>query len=96
MRGGTGQDVLNGKAIVVDPDGADVTKGFVDGAFEVLKIAKTIDAKEAILKSKSPSCGCGRTYDGAFTHTLVDGDGVTAALLKKNGIKVETEEAYAP
>ena len=39
------------------------------------------------MKERSPSCGCGRIYDGTFTGTLTDGDGVTAALLKENGIR---------
>ena len=39
--------------------------------------------------------GSGRVYDGTFTVTLTDGDGVTAALLKANGIEVigETQAA---
>ncbi|MBO5929912.1 MAG: DUF523 domain-containing protein, partial [Clostridia bacterium] len=42
----------------------------------------------AILKEKSPSCGCGKIYDGTFSKRLTDGDGVTAERLKKAGIKV--------
>ena len=44
--------------------------------------------KLAILKERSPSCGCGWIYDGSFTGQLVDGDGVTAELLRGNGITV--------
>jgi uncharacterized protein YbbK (DUF523 family) len=58
------------------------------GAYEVLRIAEVIDAKEALLVERSPSCGCGEIFDGTFTGTLKSGDGVTAALLKKKGIKV--------
>jgi uncharacterized protein YbbK (DUF523 family) len=94
IRNGTGLDVLEGKAKVINPDGSNVTSYFVKGAFEVLKIAKTIGAKEAILKARSPSCGCGKTYDGTFSGILIKGDGVTTALLKKNGIKVYTEENF--
>jgi len=43
-------------------------------------------------KSISPSCGCGQIYDGTFPKKLIDGDGVTAALLKRNGIRVITEK----
>jgi uncharacterized protein YbbK (DUF523 family) len=92
IAGGNGSGVLDGKARVVEPDGGDVTKYFVEGARETLKVAKAVGAKEAILKARSPSCGCGKTYDGTFTRTLVDGDGVTTALLKRNGITVKTEE----
>jgi uncharacterized protein YbbK (DUF523 family) len=90
--GGNGLDVLEGRAKVMDPEGNDVTAQFIKGAQETLRIAKTVGAKEAILKARSPSCGCGKTYDGTFSHTLIDGDGVAAALLKKNGVVVKTEE----
>ena len=46
----------------------------------------------AVLKSRSPSCGCGKIYDGTFSGTLKDGNGVTAQLLLDNGVKVVTEE----
>jgi len=45
----------------------------------------------AILKEKSPSCGCGKVYDGTFTGTLINGDGITARLLKEHGIKITGE-----
>lgn len=77
---------------VFTKSGKDVTAEFRKGAEEVLRIAKLHNAKEAILKQKSPSCGCGMIYDGTFSGKLIKGDGVTAALLKKNGIKVRTEE----
>jgi uncharacterized protein YbbK (DUF523 family) len=90
--GGTGLDVLGGKAKVIEPDGNDVTDLFIKGANETLKIAKSVNAKEAILKARSPSCGCGKIYNGTFPKKLIGGDGVTAALLKKNGIKVINDE----
>ena len=92
IQGGSGEDVLNGKCKVLNQSGEDVTSEFVIGAEETLKIAKQFDIKEFIGKSKSPSCGCGNIYDGTFSAKLVHGDGVTTALLKRNGIKVITEE----
>jgi len=77
---------------VITIDGQDVAADFVKGAEEVLKIAQEHGCHEAILKSRSPSCGSGRIYDGTFSKTLVDGDGVTAALLKRHGIVIQTEE----
>lgn len=77
---------------VFTKSGKDVTDGFERGAKEVLKIVKIYNVKEAILKCKSPSCGCGFVFDGSFTDKLIKGDGVTASLLKKNGIKVITEK----
>lgn len=90
--GGTGQDVFLGKARVLSQDGIDVTEHFIRGAEEVLKIARKCNAVAGILKERSPSCGSGWIYDGSFTHTPVPGQGVTAALLKENGIPVYSEE----
>jgi uncharacterized protein YbbK (DUF523 family) len=86
--GGTGADVLDGKAKVVNMDGVDVTEQFLRGANEALRLAKIVGASEVLLTEKSPSCGCGRIFDGSFTEKFKDGDGVTCALLKRNGIKV--------
>nr|WP_255345257.1 DUF523 domain-containing protein [Bacteriovorax sp. DB6_IX] len=47
-------------------------------------------ATEALLKSKSPMCGHGKIYDGTYSGKLIDGDGIFANLLKKNGIKVKS------
>lgn len=79
---------------VVDKNGVDVTEQFQQGAQAALKLAKQHGCKAAVLKSHSPSCGGGKIYDGTFTGTLVDGYGVTAQLLRKNGIPVYTEETY--
>lgn len=89
---GSGLEVLDGKARVITKDGKDVTRNFIKGAEEVLKLAKLFNIKEAILKQKSPSCGCGKIYDGTFSDTLIDGDGAAAALLKRNNINVISEE----
>ncbi len=77
---------------VITSSGNDVTENYKRGAEEVLKIAKLFGIKEALLKQGSPSCGCGRIYDGTFSGKFIKGDGITAALLKKHGIKVITEE----
>lgn len=77
---------------VVNAENEDVTRQFKKGAEETLRIAKTFGAKEAILKQRSPSCGCGKVYDGTFSKTLVSGDGITTKLLKENGVVVKTEE----
>ncbi len=76
---------------VITKYGKDVTSNFKKGAEEALKIAKQHKCKEAILKSKSPSCGCGQVYDGTFSGKLISGDGEFTKLLKKNNIRVITE-----
>ncbi len=77
---------------VITKSGREVTENFLRGAEQVLKLAKLLNIKEAVLKQKSPSCGCGKIYDGTFSDRIIKGDGVTTDLLKKNGIKVVTEE----
>lgn len=77
---------------VVTKDGEDVTEKFKKGAEETLKIAKENNITEAILKQESPSCGCGKIHDGTFSGKVIDGWGITADLLRKNGIKVISEE----
>ncbi|MCW4002854.1 MAG: DUF523 domain-containing protein [Candidatus Bathyarchaeota archaeon] len=93
IQGGDGSDVLAGKAKVVNERDVDVTRQFVAGATATLRIAQSIGAKEALLIEKSPSCGCGLIFDGTFSDKCVEGNGVTAALLKKNGIKVISVKA---
>jgi uncharacterized protein YbbK (DUF523 family) len=89
---GNGEDVLNGTAKVIDKMGTDNSIAFIRGAEETLKAAFQCGAKIAILKSKSPSCGLGMIYDGTFTGTLKEGNGVTCEILMRNGIKVFKEE----
>ena len=84
----SGERVLEGLARAVTKDGRDVTEEFVRGAEEALRIAKENRCMLAILKARSPSCGCGQIYDGSFTGALAPGDGVTAALFKREGIEV--------
>lgn len=73
---------------VVNQAGVDVTKEYQLGAEEALKIAKLYNCEKAILKEKSPSCGCGKIYDGTFSKNLIVGNGFTADLLLKNGIEI--------
>lgn len=87
--GGDGADVLDKAARVLSSDGRDVTEEFICGAYEALKICRRHHVGKAILKAKSPSCGAGEIYDGSFTGALRPGDGVTAALFKRSGIKLE-------
>lgn len=79
---------------VITKEGVDVTKEYQKGAEEVLKLAKKLNIKKAILKSRSPSCGIDEIYDGTFSHTLIKRDGVAAELLKKNGIEVISSDRY--
>ena len=73
---------------VVMKSGRDVTEHYRRGAEEALRIARENNCTLAILKEKSPSCGSGLIHNGKFDGGLVEGDGITTALLKKNGIRV--------
>ena len=77
---------------VVDAEGGDHTLGFQAGAQLALNFAQAHGCHEAILKARSPSCGCGSVYDGSFRHVLREGDGLFAALLKGKGVRIWTEE----
>ncbi len=92
--GGDGSSVLEGISKVVDNQGRDVSKQFIKGAEETLKIIKLYNIKTAILKSGSPSCGSINIHDGSFSGKLIRGKGVTTALLEQNSILVLTEKNY--
>jgi len=72
--------------------GDDVTDSFVKGVDEVVKLLSLYDVKEAILKSKSPSCGTYQIYDGTFNRTLIKGSGVMSKRLQEASVKVINEE----
>ena len=89
-------EIVDGR--VINKLGKDVTEDFIRGAELTYKIAlaeaekRNQPIEKAILKAKSPSCGCGRIYDGTFSGKVVSGDGFTAAYLKAQGITVITDE----
>ena len=76
---------------IIARDGRDVTAEYTRGAQETLRLAQISGARCAILKEKSPSCGHGRIYDGTFTGTLTNGDGLTAQLLSQAGLELHGE-----
>ena len=77
---------------VVARDGTDVTECFTVGAMKAMAIAWENNCCLAVTKARSPSCGCGQVYDGHFTGTLTNGDGIFVRLLKQAGIPVITEQ----
>ncbi len=78
--------------IVQTQNGEDVTINFLLGAKKALDLCTEEGIKVALLKSNSPSCGNIKTYDGTFLSTLIDGMGLSAKLLKENGVTVFNEE----
>ena len=92
IQGGTGQDVLDGRARVYTVEGEDVTKQYLEGARIATERAVRTGCRAAILKARSPACGCGAIYDGSFDGIVRDGDGVAAAALRRKGIELFTDE----
>ena len=88
ITGGVGDDVLYGTAKVIDKSAHDVTTEFINGAQLALTKCKQLNIKVAILSRRSPSCGNTSIYDGTFSGSIIEGAGVTAALLQQNGIRV--------
>ncbi|WP_214320625.1 DUF523 domain-containing protein [Nonomuraea sediminis] len=96
IEGGVGgAAVLSGAARVLATDGSDVTGEFLAGAQAALAVASSFGIRVAVLKEGSPSCGALSIYDGTFRGRRTPGQGVTAALLELNGIRVFTEDHVA-
>ena len=80
---------------VVSAIGEDLTDAYLEGARRAVEAVQAAGCRLAILKSKSPACGTGRTYDGTFTRMLVPGYGVAARALREAGIRAMDEERFA-
>ncbi|WP_223517901.1 DUF523 domain-containing protein [Pseudomonas sp. GL-B-19] len=89
--GGQGAEVLDGQACVITTEGEDVSAEFLSGAYQALELVQKHGIRIAVLKANSPSCGNLLTYDGSFSGVKVTGEGVTAALLRRNGVQVFSE-----
>ncbi len=88
---GSADDVLTGMGHVTTKDNSDVSQFFLCGAQHALKLCRQHNIRIAILKENSPSCGSTHVPDGSFNGRLIPGEGVTARLLRQNGIRVYSE-----
>lgn len=77
---------------VLTAAGDDVTDLYRRGAEHTVALARATSAVGAVLKARSPSCGCHEIFDGTHSGTLVPGRGVTAAALTEAGFPVCSEE----
>jgi len=75
-------------------NGEDITAQFKQGAEICLEKGRSQAADLAVLKSRSPACGCGHIYDGTFSGTLVKGDGIFTQILKNANIKCISDEDF--
>jgi len=80
------ETILNGEGKIITNEGKDVTAEFTQGAEKSLQLGLEAEVKLAVLKSKSPSCGIGKIYDGSFTKTFKTGNGIFAHLCLENDI----------
>lgn len=86
---------VQGDGSVRTEAGDDVSLAYRRGAAAAVALARAAGARDAVLKARSPSCGCHEVYDGTFTRQRVPGEGVTAAALRQAGIDVRSEEDVA-
>lgn len=77
----------------VSQEGDNVTDPIVHGVQEAMQLIRLAGCTAAILKSRSPSCGAGRIYDGTFSGKLIDGDGLFAKACRAAGLEVTTADA---
>lgn len=98
IHGGTGMDVLNGKAKVLTDSGIDWSEGMITASEKMLEIAKAEAIELAILMDISAACGSQVIYNGnrfAENKIYQIGMGVCAAQLMRNGFKVISQRDYA-
>ena len=89
--GGQGGQVLHGWVQVRSIEDVDVSAAFIAGAQSAVTLVRQHGIRIAVLKARSPSCGNLHSYDGSFSATLVAGEGVTAAALRRLGLLVFNE-----
>ena len=90
--GGSGEDVWQGAAKIINDQGVDVTDSYKNGVLKAAEYCKTHHITAVILKERSPSCGTHLIYDGTFTGTRILGKGVTAAYFAQLGLPLYSEE----
>jgi uncharacterized protein YbbK (DUF523 family) len=86
---------IQADGMVRTEDGGDVTEFYLRGAAQAVDLARAAGATRAVLKARSPSCGCHEVYDGTFRRALRPGEGITAAALRAAGLDVVSEEDVA-
>ena len=80
-------EIKNNEAFM--SNGENVTTELVNSCIDIYEKIKNVDF--VILKTKSPTCGYKQIYDGNFTNTLIEGNGLLTRLLLENKIKVYSE-----
>jgi uncharacterized protein YbbK (DUF523 family) len=88
---GDGEDVINKRknAKIINSDGKNVSLKLMNSCKKICSVVKKYGIKEAILKERSPSCGVNFVY---INNELTKGCGLLTAMLKKQKVKVISEE----
>lgn len=88
VQNGSAAKVFESNGKVIATTGDDVTQAFISGAEQAVSLCKEHNIRFAVLTESSPSCGRNKVYDGSFSGNKIEGMGLTAYLLEKNGVKV--------
>jgi uncharacterized protein YbbK (DUF523 family) len=98
IHGGTGFDVLDGKAKLIAENGEDWSEGIIKASEKMLELARQEQIELAVLMDVSAACGSQVIYNGSrFAENKIYqiGVGVAAAQLIRNGFKVISQRDYA-
>lgn len=98
IHGGTGFDVLDGKAKVLTETGKDWTAGMIKASEKMLAIAVKENIELAVMMDISAACGSQVIYEGSRlsdNKVYQIGVGVSAAQLIRNGFKVISQRDFA-
>ena len=79
-------EIKNG--VVLNRHGEDMSEYFRLGAQKELQKLKKHKIDVVILQPRSPSCGIGQIYDGSFTKTLTQKNGIFAQACINENITV--------
>lgn len=79
-------EIVNG--IVKDRDGNSPDKALRAAVAKILKDLAGEEISCAVLQSRSPTCGVKQVYDGTFSGTRIDGQGILAKALMDAGYHV--------
>ena len=97
IHGGDGHDVLDGKAVVMDEHGTDLTAKMILGAKAMLASALDHRAELALMTDMSAACGSQVISDRCRlvpVRSFTAGVGVATALLLRQGIPVLSQRDY--
>lgn len=88
----TSVELVNG--VPYDANGKKLEAELTEGVRAALKQIEGMDIELAVLQSRSPTCGVNQIYDGTFTRTLTEGQGLLASALIKAGYQVMDLEDF--